>query len=204
MENHNRQSQAIDEYIAGLPGNIQALLKKLRQSIKESAPEAEETISYGMPAFKLKRILVYFVAFKNHIGFYPTASPIVVFKKELSVYKTSKGAIQFPIDEPIPDALVKKIVKFRVNEVLNKEVSRNYTPKIAGGNDSKPHIEYHKDGSVLAKGNIVNGLPEGYWEWFRKDGSKMRSGYFKNGKQAGEWITYARNGEIVKITNFKG
>ena len=75
--------------------------------------------------------------------------------------------------------------------------------KMSKNNDIKPHIEYHKDGSVLAKGNVVNGLPEGYWEWFRKDGSRMRSGYFKKGKQVGEWITYDRTGAPVKITNFK-
>jgi uncharacterized protein YdhG (YjbR/CyaY superfamily) len=195
MDSHNKQNTTIDEYISGFPENIQTILEKLRRTIKESAPAAEETISYEMPAFRLKRVLVYFAAFKNHIGFYPTASPIVAFKKELAPYQTSKGAIQFPIDKPIPVTLVKKIVKFRVDEV---------SAKVPGNSESKPHIEYHKDGSVLAKGNIVNGLPEGYWEWFRKDGSKMRSGYFKKGKQTGEWITYARTGVTVKVTNFKG
>lgn len=66
----------------------------------------------------------------------------------------------------------------------------------------KRHIEYHKDGSIWAKGNMLNGKCEGYWEWFRKDGTKMRSGYFKNGKQAGKWITYDKNGKEFKVTNF--
>jgi uncharacterized protein YdhG (YjbR/CyaY superfamily) len=110
------QYKTIDEYIQTFPENIQAILEKMRQTIRKTAPESAETISYGMPAFKLHSILVYFAAAKNHIGFYPTASPIVAFKKELSSYKTSKGAIQFPLDRPIPYDLVEKIVKFRVKE----------------------------------------------------------------------------------------
>ncbi len=110
----------IDEYIQTFPENIQAILEKMRQTIRKAAPESTETISYRMPAFKLNSILVYFAAAKNHIGFYPTASPIVAFQKELSPYKTSKGAIRFPLDKPIPYGLVEKIVKFRVKENLAK------------------------------------------------------------------------------------
>jgi uncharacterized protein YdhG (YjbR/CyaY superfamily) len=108
--------KTIDEYIQTFPENIQTILEKMRQTIRKAAPEAVETISYRMPAFKLNGILVYFAAAKNHIGFYPTASPIEVFKKELSPYKTSKGAIQFPLNMPVPWDLVEKIVKFRVKE----------------------------------------------------------------------------------------
>jgi uncharacterized protein YdhG (YjbR/CyaY superfamily) len=108
--------QDIDEYISSLPKNIQSVMQKLRKVIRESAPEAEETISYGMPAFKSNGVLVYFAAHKNHIGFYPTASGVAAFTKELSAYKQTKGTVQFPIDGPIPFDLVKKIVKFRVEE----------------------------------------------------------------------------------------
>ena len=106
----------VDEYIRSFPKDVQVILEELRKVIKESAPEAEEVISYGMPAFKLNGILVYFAAHKNHIGFYPTASGITAFKKELSSYKHTKGTIQFPIDGPIPFDIVKRIVKFRVKE----------------------------------------------------------------------------------------
>ncbi len=116
-----KQSKNIDEYISGFPKNIQDILEKLRQVVKESAPDAQETISYGMPAFKQKSVLVYFAAFKNHIGFYPTPSAIEAFKEDLSPYETSKGASRFPLDKPIPYDLVKKIVKFRVNEVSGKD-----------------------------------------------------------------------------------
>jgi uncharacterized protein YdhG (YjbR/CyaY superfamily) len=105
-----------DEYIAGFPENTQKMLNELRSAIRKAAPEAEETISYRMPAYRLNGVLVYFAAQKNHIGFYPTSSGVDAFREELSAYKTSKGAIQFPLDEPIPLKLVSAIVKFRVKE----------------------------------------------------------------------------------------
>jgi uncharacterized protein YdhG (YjbR/CyaY superfamily) len=122
------QFENIDEYIASFPKDVQDILKDLRKAIRESAPEAEETISYGMPAFKLNSILVYFAAFKNHIGFYPTASAMIAFKKELSSYQQAKGTVRFPIGEPIPFDIVKRIVKFRVKEnearIINKKRAR--------------------------------------------------------------------------------
>jgi uncharacterized protein YdhG (YjbR/CyaY superfamily) len=110
----------VDEYIQRFPENIQILLDKLRKAITKSAPEAKEVISYGMPAYKFFGMLVYFAAHKNHIGFYPTASAIAKFKNELSDYKNSKGTVQFPLDKPLPTALVSKIVTFRVRENLEK------------------------------------------------------------------------------------
>lgn len=117
MGESRNQLKTIDEYIAKQQENIREILEELRRTIKESAPKAEEAISYGMPAFKLNGNLVYFAAWKNHIGFYPgDSSANEAFKKELSPYKTSKGAIQFPLNKPIPLDVVKKIVKFRVKE----------------------------------------------------------------------------------------
>ena len=113
--------KTIDEYIASFPKNVQIILEKLRRVIKESAPIAEETINYGIPTFKLNGNLVHFAAFKRHIGFYPTSSAIVAFKKELSSFKHAKGSVQFPIDKPIPYNIVKKIVNYRVKENLAKK-----------------------------------------------------------------------------------
>lgn len=110
----------IDEYIAGFPHEIQQKLMALRQAVKETAPEAEEKISYQMPTFAQNGNLVHFAAFKNHIGFYPAPSGIENFKEELAIYQTSKGAIQFPISEEIPLGLVREIVKFRLAENLAK------------------------------------------------------------------------------------
>jgi uncharacterized protein YdhG (YjbR/CyaY superfamily) len=116
MERKKKQINTIDEYIAIFPKQIQSILQKLRQTIKESAPQAQEAISYQIPTFKLNGNLVHFAAFKNHISFFPTSSPIVAFKKELSKYETSKGTIRFPLDKPIPYDLIRKIVKYRVKE----------------------------------------------------------------------------------------
>jgi uncharacterized protein YdhG (YjbR/CyaY superfamily) len=110
----------IDDYIASFPKNVQKILKSLHKTIKTAAPEAVERISYRMPAFSQNGILVYFAAFKNHIGFYPTASGVKAFKKELSVYNGGKGSIQFPIDKPLPLALISRIVKFKVSENIEK------------------------------------------------------------------------------------
>jgi uncharacterized protein YdhG (YjbR/CyaY superfamily) len=110
----------IDEYIAGYPEDIQDLLHKIRSTINKAAPEAEEVISYGMPAFKLNGLLVWVAAHSKHIGFYPKASGIAAFKNELSIYKGAKGSVQFPYDKPLPLKLITKIVKFRVAENLQK------------------------------------------------------------------------------------
>ena len=110
--------KTIDEYIAAFPKNVQVILEQIRNAIKETAPEAKETISYQIPAFEQKGILVWFAAFKNHIGFYPKASAIEAFKEELSDYEISKGTVRFPINKPIPFNLIKKIVKYRVKQNL--------------------------------------------------------------------------------------
>lgn len=115
----------VEEYLSVFPEEIIELLQKLRTAIKEAAPEAEEVISYNMPAYRYHGILVYFAAYKNHIGFYPGSSLInEVFKKDLVKYKTSKGTIQFPLDQQLPIKLIKKIVKFRVMYNLDKAKSK--------------------------------------------------------------------------------
>ncbi|TLZ69131.1 MAG: hypothetical protein E6K09_01590 [Methanobacteriota archaeon] len=113
--------KTIDEYIGTFPKDVQTILEKMRKTIREAAPGAVETISYQMPTFKLNgRGLVYFAAFKNHIGFYPIPSGVEAFEKDLSPYKQGKGSVQFPIDRPVPYDLVGRIVTFRVNENLGK------------------------------------------------------------------------------------
>lgn len=110
----------IDEYIALQTPERQTLLEQMRQTIKKAAPEADEAISYNMPAFKYHGILVYFAAYKNHIGFYATPTGHSEFKEELSVYKQGKGSVQFPLNQPLPLDLISKIVKFRLTENLKK------------------------------------------------------------------------------------
>ena len=110
----------IDEYIASFPAGTQKILQELRATIHAAAPGAVEKISYQMPAFFLKGNLVYFAAWKDHIGFYPTSHGTQAFQNELSVYETSKGTIKFPIDQPLPLDLISRIVKARVEENLKK------------------------------------------------------------------------------------
>jgi uncharacterized protein YdhG (YjbR/CyaY superfamily) len=118
-------SNLIDQFISNYPPEVQTILQKIRALIQKSAPGAEEAMSYGIPTFKLNgKNLVHFSAFKEHIGFYPTPTGIEKFKKELSAYEGAKGSVKFPLNKPIPYALITKIVQFRV-----KEVSAQTTPK---------------------------------------------------------------------------
>ena len=120
MKTPKKVFKTIDEYIATFPKNVQSLLEEMRQAIRDSAPNAEEIISYQMPAFRLNGNLVYFAAWKSHIGLYPTFSAVEAFKEELADYEVTKGTVKFPIDKPIPFDLVKKMVRYRVKENLDK------------------------------------------------------------------------------------
>jgi len=120
MKTKQAAPKDIDEYIARFPDDVRKLLEKVRTTIRKAAPNAEEKISYQIPAFTLKGNLVYFAAFKKHIGFYPMTAAIKRFKKELSVYEGAKGTVRFPFDQPLPLKLISKIVKFRVKENLKR------------------------------------------------------------------------------------
>lgn len=117
-------SADIDTYVAGFPEPVQVLLRKMRDTIRKAAPGAVEKISYQIPTFALHGNLVHFAAFKNHIGFYPGASGIKAFQQELSAYVFAKGSVQFPLDKPLPVGLISKIVKFRVQENMDKAVRK--------------------------------------------------------------------------------
>lgn len=118
-----KKPTSIDEYIKGCPRDAQAALKQVRLAVREVAPEAVETISYQMPALKLRgRILVYFAAHTHHIGLYP--APVEAFAKEFARYETSKGTVRFPLDKPMPVALIKKVVKYMAKEVEAKTKAR--------------------------------------------------------------------------------
>jgi uncharacterized protein YdhG (YjbR/CyaY superfamily) len=124
MATEIKTPKTIDEYIAEFPEGTREILEKVRETIKKAAPEAEETISYQMPTFKLKGNLVHFAAFKNHIGFYPAPTGIEEFSIELSAYKGGKGSVQFPLDNPLPFNLITKIVKFRVKENSERAIQK--------------------------------------------------------------------------------
>jgi len=118
MEKQKAGFTSIDEYIASFPADVQERLRQMRAAIREAAPEAQEKISYQMPTFFLQGNLVHFAAFKNHIGFYPAPRGIEAFKDELAAYEGAKGSVQFPLDQPLPLDLVRRIVQFRVADQL--------------------------------------------------------------------------------------
>lgn len=120
MDKNEIRFNSIDEYIATFPEDVQNKLHELRRVIKDSAPEAEEKISYQMPTFFQNGNLIHFAAFKNHIGIYPTPNGIEAFSDELSKYEGGKGSKRFPLNEPLPLDLISRIVKFRVSENLKK------------------------------------------------------------------------------------
>lgn len=124
MKSGQTAPKTITEYIAGFPPEVQEKLETIRATIRKAAPKAEEAISYMMPTFKLHGNLVHFAAFKNHIGFYPGASGIAAFQEELAGYETSKGTVQFPLDKRVPLTLITKIVKFRVQQNLDKAAAK--------------------------------------------------------------------------------
>jgi len=126
MAMNKKAPKSIDDYVDRFPKETQQLLRKMRLTIRRAAPKAKESISYGMPTFTLDGNRVYFAAFKNHIGFYPIPSGVETFKKELARYKQGKGSVQFPIDEPLPLALVSRIVKFRMKQDASKKGKGNY------------------------------------------------------------------------------
>jgi uncharacterized protein YdhG (YjbR/CyaY superfamily) len=124
MKPNQTAPRNIDEYIGGFPPDVQKLLKKVRATIKKAAPGAGEAIKYAIPTFTLNGNLVFFAAYKNHIGFYPAPRGIEKFKKELSAYEGGKGSVRFPLDQSIPYELISKIVKFRVAENLKKAAAK--------------------------------------------------------------------------------
>ena len=124
MEKSKVVTTNVDEYIASFPKEVKSKMQQLRKTIKAAAPKAEEVISYNMPGYKYLGMLVYFAAFKNHIGFYPGAGGVVEFEKKLSSFKSAKGSVQFPHDRPIPFDVIARIVKFRVKQNEEKHAAK--------------------------------------------------------------------------------
>jgi len=120
----------INAYIAASPKDVQKILEQVRLAVRKAAPGAEETISYGIPAFRYKgRVIIYFAGYKNHIGFYATPAGHIAFAKELSKYKQGRGSVQFPLDKPMPLKLIARMVKFRVQQQDEKQI--NYFPQLS-------------------------------------------------------------------------
>lgn len=124
MKTNSTPPQTMDDYIAGFPPDVQAILTQVRTTIKQAAPKAEETLKYKIPTFTLKGNLVSFAAYKHHIGLYPAPTGTQKFNKALSVYRTAKSSVRFPLDQPIPFDLISQLVKFRVKDQLKRAETR--------------------------------------------------------------------------------
>jgi uncharacterized protein YdhG (YjbR/CyaY superfamily) len=124
MKTSDHKPANFDEYIDDQPAKVEPALKKLREIVAKTAPDAEEVISYGMPAYKLHGMLLYFAAFTNHYSLFAFPSAIVAFKDKLKGYETSKGTIKFPLDKPVPVRLITQIVKFKVTENISKHLAK--------------------------------------------------------------------------------
>jgi uncharacterized protein YdhG (YjbR/CyaY superfamily) len=125
MKNESHKPANVDEYITAFSPHLQAILQQVRSTIRKWAPKAEEIISYGIPAYRYNNSpLVYFAGFKNHIGFYALPSGSEAFKKELTTYKVGKGSIQFPLDKQVPLDLIARIVRYRIEEIEQKQKGR--------------------------------------------------------------------------------
>ena len=138
MEGNTSQIASIDAYIAQFPDGVQKTLQDLRRVIRAAAPDAAERIGYAMPAFYLRGNLVYFAAFKKHIGFYPGASGVAAFEGELKGYKHAKGSVQFPIGKPLPYELITRIVAYRVRENTGGRGDGPFAKAIAGSQRAMP------------------------------------------------------------------
>lgn len=218
MNKINIKFRDIDEYNSSFPADIQKNLQRLREIIKQAAPNATETISYGMPAFRQNKVLVYYAVHKEHIGFYPTPNSIVHFKQELEKYRTSKGAIQIPIDRPLPLTLIKKIVKFRVAE-------DNDNPKSRKGENTKmlninrDILSYHSKQNATDKSicdlllqEISKGLPKaenkvwhGHPVWFLDGNPIVGYSKEKRGMRLMFWsgVSFDEQGLEVRGEKFK-
>jgi uncharacterized protein YdhG (YjbR/CyaY superfamily) len=125
MKSPKKAPKDIDEYIAAFPKNVQEILQQIRSTIRKTAPDAEETISYQMPTFNYKgNYLVYFAAYKNHIGFYPAPTGNADFKEALSLYGAGKGTLKFPLNKPIPFDVIRKVTEFRMKENIARAAQR--------------------------------------------------------------------------------
>jgi len=180
----------VDRYLDGAPAPQRETLGDLRATLGSVLPHGVEMMKYGMPAITLDGVGVAgYGAFRDHCSYFPMSGAVIEAAGErLSGYRTSKGAIQFGVDERLPVGLVRHLVRLRLAEIADVEDGRRR--------------EYHSDGRLKAVGAMRGGAMHGAWEWFRKDGTLMRTGRFTEGNRVGTWTTWDREGTVVKVTEY--
>ncbi len=179
-------SAAVDAYLRSAPSPQRETLEAVRATLRQTLPHAEECMKYAMPAFALDgHGVAGYAAFKSHCGYFPMSSSVLAAAGDaIAKYETSKGGLRFPVDEPLPAPLVRRLVKLRLAEF----------DAVADG----ARRVYYPAGRVKAAGRMKQGQLHGAWKWYRKDGSLMRTGSFKNGEKTGTWQTYDRDGSPVR------
>lgn len=180
----------VDAHLSKAPEPQRSTLTALRATLRKVLPHADEMLKYGMPCFVVHGFGVAgYDAFKQHCSYFPMSGSVLSTIAEFPVgVAVSKGTLQFPVDRPLPLALVRKLVAVRLAEI--GDVS-----------DGKRH-DFYPDGTLKAVGGMKDGRPHGAWKWFRQDGSLMRSGRFRAGEQIGTWETWHRDGHLVKATKY--
>lgn len=177
---------AVDTYLAGLDEPQRTTLMTLRATLSKVLPRAGEAMKYAMPAVVLDgKGIAGYAGFKDHCGYFPMSSEVLVAAGDaVADYPTSKGGLRFPVDRPLPTALVRRLVRLRLAEIsaVQDGVRRAYFP----------------DGQLKAVGRMKDGELHGRWEWFRRDGTRSRSGAFDRGRQVGTWSTWDRDGNLVR------
>jgi uncharacterized protein YdhG (YjbR/CyaY superfamily) len=180
------KSSAVDAYLQSVPSPQRETLESLRATLRTLLPHAEERMKYAMPAFTLaEHGVAAYASFKAHCGYFPMSSTVLVAAGDaISRYETSKGGLRFPIDQPLPVSVVRRLVKLRLAEfdAVTNGARRAYYP----------------DGQLKAAGRMKDGQLHGAWKWYRQDGSLMRTGSFKNGEKAGTWQSFDRDGSLVR------
>ncbi len=182
----------ITQHLKKFDKEQRAALTLLREQILLELPTAEEVIKYGIPTFTIEGVPVLgFDGYKAHNSIFPYSGSInSLMEKELAKYEQTKGSIHFPLNKPIPLALVRKLIKVKIAYINASYPSR-----------TGEYLEFYSNGVLKAKGKMRQEKMHGYWEWFRKDGTKLRSGSFNKGEQVGLWITYDLSGKPYKKSN---
>ncbi|MCU0274395.1 MAG: DUF1801 domain-containing protein [Acidimicrobiales bacterium] len=179
----------IDDHLARFEGTQLATLQALRSMLHDLLPTAEECVKYRMPCFAVEgKAVAMFDGFSQHCSYFPSSGGIVEQVRIPSWCSTSKGALRFPVDRVPPRALIKRLIRLRLDELSEVRNGRRY--------------EFFDDGRVKAVGGMKDGALQGAWQWFRQDGSLMRTGRFRHGEQVGVWETWDRNGRLVRSTTY--
>ncbi len=187
-----RKPSTVDEYLASIPNPQRKTLQALRKTMRKLLPQAEECISYNIPAFRVDgKVIGGFAGFQDHCSYFPFSGRVVdELKPSLQAYECEKGTIRFPAGKPVPASLVKKLIVAHLNLISRESAAKGRARN------------YYDNGILQSSGRLKGGRMHGKWEWFRRDGSKMRSGEFNMDAQTGVWRTYDRKGRVVKETKF--